>query len=258
MLDRTGYELEVEDLFAAPTLDERLWLPHYLPQWSSRAAAAARYEVGGGALRLRIDEDQTPWCPEFDGETRVSSLQTGVFSGPVGSGLGQHRFRPGLVVREEQREAALYTPKYGLFELQARAGTDTDCMVAFWMIGFEDEPQRSAEICIVEIYGRDVHADHALIGVGLHPFGDPLIRDDFSREKVAIDASRPHTYAAEWTPERVAFYVDDNPIKVVPQSPAYRMQLMLGIYEFARRSRGTGYPKDFRVDSFRGYRRSDR
>ena len=36
-LDRSGYELEFEDTFDAPALDERRWLPYYLPQWSSRA-----------------------------------------------------------------------------------------------------------------------------------------------------------------------------------------------------------------------------
>ena len=63
-------------------------------------ASAARYEVGSGALRLVIEADQPTWCPEFDGQTRVSSLQTGVFAGPVGGPVGQSRFTPGLVVRQ--------------------------------------------------------------------------------------------------------------------------------------------------------------
>ena len=92
-LDRRGYVLEIEDTFQQPTLDERLWIPHYLPHWSSREASAARYEVGGGLLRLKIEADQEPWNRDIDGELRVSSLQTGVFAGPVGSDIGQHRFR---------------------------------------------------------------------------------------------------------------------------------------------------------------------
>jgi hypothetical protein len=31
--------------FEGPDLDRDRWLPHYLPQWSSRAASAATYEV---------------------------------------------------------------------------------------------------------------------------------------------------------------------------------------------------------------------
>ena len=68
--------------------------------------------------------------------------------------------------------------------------------------------------------------------MGVHPFGDPTIRDEFATEIGAVDARESHTYAAEWTPERVAFYVDDNLVKLVRQSPAYPMQFMLGIYEF--------------------------
>src|SRR3712207_2055400 len=96
------YELEFEDTFDGEALDERRWVPYHLPQWSSRERSAARYEVGQGYLRLLIEADQRPWCPEFDGEVRVSSLQTGVFAGPVGSTVGQHRFAPEAVVREEQ------------------------------------------------------------------------------------------------------------------------------------------------------------
>ena len=161
---KAGYELAFEDTFDGEVLDEARWLPYYLPQWSSREASAARYELGGGVLRLVIEADQQPWCPEFDGQTRVSSLQTGVFAGPVGSTVGQSRFDPGLVVRQAQRNARLYTPQYGLFELRAKAIDDPRCMVALWMIGYEDQPERSAEICICEIFGRNVGADRAGVG----------------------------------------------------------------------------------------------
>ena len=134
-------ELEFEDTFESGELDTGRWLPYYLPHWSSRERAAARYEVGSG-LTLRIDPDQEPWCPEYDDGVRVSSLQTGSFAGRVGSPTGQHRFHPEAVVREEQPELRLYTPRYGRFELRARASDDPDAMVALWMIGFEDEPQR--------------------------------------------------------------------------------------------------------------------
>jgi phosphohistidine phosphatase SixA len=67
--------------------------------------------------------------------------------------------------------------------------------------------------------------------MGVHPFHDPAIRDEFATVPVPIDARDPHTYAAEWTPQRVAFYVDDNLVKVVRQSPAYPMQLMLDIIQ---------------------------
>jgi hypothetical protein len=253
-----GYELAFEDTFDGDRLDEARWLPYYLPQWSSREAAAARYRLGGGVLRLVIEADQQPWCPEFDGETRVSSLQTGVFAGPVGSTAGQSQFTPGLVVRQAQDDARLYTPQYGRFELRAKAIDDPRCMVALWMIGYEDQPERSAEICVCEIFGRTVTGDRADVGMGLRPFADPTIRDEFSVESVAIDAREFHLYAAEWTPEQVAFFVDHRLVKTVEQSPSYPMQLMLSVYEFPDDGQPTGpaqrYPKEFVVDDVRGYR----
>ncbi len=226
------FELEFEDTFEGEELDRDRWLPYYLPHWSSRERSAARYEVGGGVLRLLIEEDQPPWCPQLDAEIRVSSLQTGLFSGPVGSGVGQHRFNPAAVVREEQQDVRLYLPHYGRIELRATANDDPRTMVALWMIGYGDEPQRSAEICVCEIFGRDVADDHAAVGMGVHPFDDSHIVDEFSQEAIRIDARDFHVYAAEWTPDGIVFSVDGEQVKAVAQSPSYPMQLMLGIYEF--------------------------
>jgi Glycosyl hydrolases family 16 len=258
MLDRSRYELEVDEAFERPELDHRLWLRHYLPHWSSRAASTARYDVGDGTLRLRIDHDQRPWSPEYDGYLRVSCLQTGQFAGPVGSGTGQLHFRDGLVVREAQPIAALYTPTYGLFEVRLRALDDPANMVALWMIGFEDAPERSGEILICEIFGRDVTPTTARVGMGVRRWADPTLRDAFSQEPVAIDAREPHWYAAEWTPDQVALYVDEQLVKVVEQSPAYPMQFMLSLYEFADGpeppSPPDRYPKELVVERFRGWR----
>ena len=255
-----AYELEFEDTFEGPTLDERRWIPCYLPQWSSRERAAARYVLGDDSLRLLIEADQEPWAPELDGQVRVSSLQTGVFAGPVGGTIGQHRFSPAAVVREAQDNVRLYTPQYGLVEIRARASDDPLTMVALWMIGYEDEPERSAEICVCEIFGCDVRPDSAVVGMGVHPFGDPGIVDEFSAETVAIDAREFHVYAAEWTREGISFSIDGRLVKVVDQSPAYPMQLMLGIYEFRGDHAGPfaerAYPKEFIVDYVRGYRRA--
>ena len=117
---------------------------------------------------------------------------------------------------------------------------------------------RSAEICVCEIFGRDVGAEGVAVGMGVHPFGDPKIVDDFSRETIPIDAREFHVYAAEWTPDGVVFFVDGNAVKRVGQSPDYPMQLMLGIYEFPAGGKrdARSYPKSFVVDYVRGYRLS--
>jgi beta-glucanase (GH16 family) len=96
------------------------------------------------------------------------------------------------------------------------------------------------------------------VGMGLHPFGDPAIRDEFSVEVLDIDPGEFHVYAAEWTPAHVAFFVDYRLVKTVGQSPGYPMQVMLGIYEFPDDEQAAPpahrYPKQFDVDYIRGYR----
>lgn len=250
------YKLEFEDTFTGEELARSRWLPHYLPQWSSRERSAARYVLRDGCLRLQIDSDQEPWCPELDGVVRVSSLQTGCFAGPLGSGIGQHRFHPDAVVTEEQEDIRLYTPLYGRIEVRAKALDDPNAMVALWLIGFEDAPERSGEICVCEIFGSEVGPDEALVGMGVHPFGDLSLVDDFTKVRVAIDARAFHIYAAEWTPAGITFLVDGKPVKTVDQSPDYPMQLMLNIYEFEPDADPSRYPKDFIVDYVRGYRLS--
>jgi hypothetical protein len=242
----------IEDTFDGPELDRGLWLPYYLPQWSGRERSAARYVLADGALRLRIEADQEPWCPELDGEIRVSSLQTGVFAGPLRSAIGQHRLHPHAVVREEQENARLCTPLYGRVEVRARALDDPDAMVAFWLIGYEDEPERCGEICVCEIFGRDVRPERAAVGVGVRAFADPRLRDDFQAVELPIDARETHVYAADWRPGRVDFLVDGHLVRTVGQAPDYPMQLMLGIYEFPGGARpAAAYPKEFVVDHVR-------
>jgi hypothetical protein len=274
---RGGWVLEFDDPFEGDHLDLAHWLPYHLPQWSNRRAAAARYTVGGGELRLHVDPNQPPWCPEFDGQVQVSSLQTGVFSGPVGSTIGQHRFSKDAEVREAQAKRFLYTPRFGRIEARLKAVADPHHMVAFWMIGVEDEPQHSAEICIAEIFGRDVSLASddapasAAVGMGVHPFADPAISDDFETIELGGDATEFHVYAADWTPQDITFSIDGTPVKTVRQSPQYAMQLMLGIYrfpldhdhdgeEFAEQlihaPAADSHPPEFVVDYVRGYRRT--
>ena len=96
---------EFTDDFDAAGLDTGTWIASYLPMWSSRAASAATYAVESSELRLTIPPEHGLWCPGDHEPLRVSGLQSGVFSGPVGSTIGQQPFRDGVVVREFQPPA---------------------------------------------------------------------------------------------------------------------------------------------------------
>ena len=261
-IHKPGYTLEFNDDFDGPSIDGRKWIAAHLPQWSSMAQAAARTELRDSTLVLRIDADQPPWCPEYDGAIRVSSLQTGVHAGPLGSSIGQHRFNPHAVVREEQATRLLYTPTFGHVEMRAKGTTAHGSHAALWMIGVEDEAQRSAEICVCELFGKHAGARSTTVCFGVHPFKDPAVADDFRQVELPISVTDFHLYAADWHPTHVDFYVDNQHVGRVDQSPQYPMQLMLGLYERpaetppVRAGQPSPYPKTFVVDYVRGYRRN--
>jgi len=187
------YALVFHDEFDGPSLDLDKWLPWHLPQWSSRERAAARAHLRDGCLVLEIAPDQRPWCPEFDGDVRVSSLQTGVSSGPDGSTAGQHRFNPAAVVREAQPPRFTFAPRHGWIEMRARLDAASPCHAALWMTGVEDEPTHSGEICICELFAEDAGEAASIVRFGVHPFGDPLLADDFRAARLAVPngSSRP-------------------------------------------------------------------
>lgn len=256
-VEKPGYRLDFQDEFDSPELAADRWLPVYLPHWSSRASSAPRYQLTESQLLLEILPGQPPWCPEFDGEVRVSSVQTGAFAGPVGSSLGQHRFNKKSVVREAQANVRTYTPQYGYFEIRAKAVADPTIHVSLWMIGYEDTPERSGEIAVMEIKGGAMTPTSTQIGYGVHPWGDPQLVDAFYEDVIAIDARAFHIYAVEWTPTQLDFYLDNVRIRTIPQSPAYPMQFMLSVFELpwqaAPDTAPRSAPAQFAVDYVRAY-----
>ncbi|WP_220187689.1 glycoside hydrolase family 16 protein [Pseudonocardia pini] len=213
-------------------LDPAVWTPAYLPAWSSRAAAAAAYRLDDEGLHLTVPADHPVWCADLhDPPLRVSAVQSGNWSGPVGSPLGQQPFRDGLVVREEQPETRGFVPRYGRIEVECRARLGPRAMFSAWMIGMEDRPERCGEICLVEVFGDAATA----VGTGIHPFRDPALHEEFSAEPRAIDVSEPHRYAVDWRPDGVDFLVDDELVRRCGQSPDYPMLLILGLFDFPDR-----------------------
>ena len=229
------------DHFDQSALDSQIWIPHYLPQWSSRAESAATYEIAGSELRLSIPADQGLWCAEdHDPPLRVSGIQSGVFSGEVGSRVGQQPYRHGVVVREAQPAQWGWTPEYGRLEVRARMELSPRSMAAVWMVGLEDQPSRSAEICIFEVFGDALSTGDgeptAAVGMGVHPFRDPAITDDFAAPRLAIDVTEFHVYAADWRPGQVDFLVDGQPVRTVHHAPDYPMQMMVALFDFPDRA----------------------
>jgi hypothetical protein len=256
-LDKQGYVLDFHDEFDSRTLNLSKWLPYYLPQWSSRQVSATNYRMSRKTLILRIDRQQKPWCPEFNGDVKVSSIQTGVFSGALNTAEGQHKFSAHCRVREVQEAKKLYTAQYGYFEIRAKALSFKTNVCAFWMIGFEDEPQKSGEICIMEIKGSNVRKGTTVNGYGIRAFQDTTLKDEFFEDSFGFDATSFHIYAAEWSPKGIDFYIDNTRVRSIKQSPSYEMQLMLNMYEIPPldlNSKKSDFPKKFEIDYIRVYK----
>jgi beta-glucanase (GH16 family) len=162
------------------------------------------------------------------------------------------------VVRESQPTLWGWTPHYGLLEVRARMDLSPRSMAAVWMVGLEDEPPRCAEICVFEVFGEAIETGGgvpaAAVGMGVHPFRDPAITDEFAAERVAIDVADFHVYAADWRPGRVDFLVDGQHVKTVHQAPDYPMQMMVAVFDFPAKaaSAPADHVPELAVDYVRG------
>lgn len=125
-----NYTLILNDNFDENDLNTDYWIPTYLPQWSSRKKTIPSYKINNSVLTLYISDTQKPWCPEWNDNVRVSNLQTGVFSGEIGSHIGQHHFTEGLTVREAQPKELKITPYYGYIEFKARCNISDENVAA--------------------------------------------------------------------------------------------------------------------------------
>ena len=196
------------DEFDGAELDTEVWVPHYLPKWSSRAESAATYAVAGSELRLTIPPEQGLWCAATT--TAAAGLGHPVrrVLGPGRQHGGQQPFRDGALVREFQPAQWGWTPHYGRLEVRARMDLSPRSMAAVWMVGLEDEPERCGEICIFEVFGDALARRRRPAppsGMGVHPFRDPALTEEFDAPRLAIDVGEPHVYAADWRPGRVDF-----------------------------------------------------
>jgi hypothetical protein len=230
-----------------------------LPHWTTAERSAARYRLDGDGLRLLIEADQPAWRPQ-DGRMRVSNLQTGSFSGGLGSSTGQHRHRTDLPVRSPQPTRRLWTPSSGLVEATVRACPDATCMLAIWLVGFEEAaPEESGEICVAELFGDAIGPERSRLRLGVKAHHDPRLRTEVVDLELDLDATEEHSYTADWDGRGVRFFVDEVPVHAVEQSISYPLQLMVDLFEFPTGDERdpADYPKSALVRSVRGYEKRE-
>jgi hypothetical protein len=256
-MPETRGDLVFEDHFDGSALDLSVWSPYYLPHWSSRTASAATYELGDSCLTLSIPTGQGLWCAgDHKPDLRLSGIQSGNYSGPVGSTIGQQPYRDGLVVSEEQEPFWGWTPNGGYVELHARAEISPRSMVSLWMVGLEDQPDRCGEICVMEVFGDAiVPGESTAVGMGLKTIRDPAVPQDFEAVPLPIDLAEFHTYAVQWASGEATFFVDGTAIRSCSGAPAYPLQLMVAVFDFPENSTGDDahLVPTFVVDRIRGW-----
>ena len=228
------------DDFDGPELDTSVWLPHYLPMWSSREATRASYRLEDSCLVLDIPAAQGLWLPATHSPPlRLSGVQSGNRSGPVGSTDGQQAVFEGQLVTEAQPSFEGHLQSGGHLEIRCRMTLSPRSMAAFWLCGFEDEREHCGEICVTEVFGKDVvPGESAEIGVGLKQIRDPHLAQDFAAPRLPIDVADFHEYAVDWDLDEAAFSVDGEEVRRCPHPPAYPLQLMVAVFDFPEWSTG--------------------
>lgn len=218
-----------DDQFSEGQLNESIWIGTHLPHWSSRAATKPNYKIANGQLTLFV-ADQQPWCPEFDGVTRVSNLQSAVTEAKLGDSFGQHRYKTGLKVREQQSSDYRALMLNGRLEIRARVSLTEQSVAALWLLGLEDKPENSGELCLFEIKSENLAENEMLVGMGTKAYFDPRLSTDFTEFRVN-NPDEFHMYAVTKTSAGLAFEIDGQTVFSSTQTYDYPLQLMLGVYE---------------------------
>lgn len=232
-------------------IDERRWIPAYLSHWTTARRAAARTLSVADGLELRIESDQPDWRAE-DAPLRVSNLQTGAFSGPVGSPRGTHRHRgDGLLVRTHTPTRLLFAPSRGRIEITLSASTDPGCMTAAWLVGTEHRaPTEAGEICIFEIDAAAVGMP-TTVRTGVKSHHDPRLVTEMREIEVPVDAAAAHTWTVIWDGRETLIGCEGRLVGRWAQSPSYPVFLMLDLFELG--GSGGAYPKRATLHRVRGW-----
>lgn len=208
-----------------------------------------------------VDEDmELVWSDEFDYEGLPDSTKWGYHLGdacdlPMGCGWGNNELqyytdRPGnarvaggtLIIEAHRQNVngRKYTSSrlvtqgkgdwlYGRFEIRAQVPQGRGVWAAIWMlpsdgdygIGKYGPWPHSGEIDIMEHVGFDkdtiVSNTHTLSANGMHGTDDP------GRVFVPTAEEAFHTYAIEWTPEKIDFYVDDQNYHTYHRESSYEV-----------------------------------
>ncbi|RKU72961.1 hypothetical protein DWW91_03530 [Parabacteroides sp. AF17-3] len=251
-LEKEGYRLIFHDEFDGKEINTDKWIPEYLPSWpKDRSVCTPTYEMKNGIIRLIIDKNSKN---EFDNGMYISGFMSA-------SRTGLHHYDPKKKALHQIKTEATQINQYGYYEMRAKMQDGGGVHCAWWLIGFEDDPNQSCEIDIFEIQGTDVNRIWATV----HSWKDSTIQYHtehpwFANKKLAEEF---HIYGFDWTPEGVTVYVDGIQVMKHKAAITYPLIQIISFYDNRKAKDGwTGtydptipYPKSFDIDYIRMYKK---
>lgn len=257
--EKDGYVLDWHDEFDGTKLDSTKWLDRSQPHRTESAEGSkAKYTMKDGILKLYIDETTVDFFTGDKGGFRVCGIQTYAKNGlHIGD----------TVTPIEPFDG--YTTKYGYFEMRCKIPScGGGGHVAWWLIGAEKDADENGEnsvqegeIDIVETWYSTPNVHEPKV----HPWTDTNLEKWYGPgvSKVTLEGdyvNEWHTYAMNWTPDELIFYVDDKEVGRTEQSPQYEMCMLLNVYTnddpsyWAGGAESDVYPKEWEIDYIRVFK----
>lgn len=164
--------------------------------------------------------------------------------------LADRRYTSGLVDTQDR-----FAQVFGRFEIRAQLPAGQGLWPAHWMLP-DDHPAWPPEIDIMELLGHEPDVVHCTQHWGRWPNnahrGESFKGPDFS--------AGFHTFAVEWSPERIDWFVDDRLVFTsandIPQIPFYLiLNTAVGGHWPGNPDETTTFPQYHRIDYVRVYER---
>lgn len=230
--EKPGWELTFADEFTGSEIDATKWQKRY--KWGEAQV--------NGELQAYVND-----AFQLDGNVLhvVAQNSPGQYAGQT------FAYRSGLL-------ASVFHQKFGWFEIRCRMPAGTGLWPAFWMLG-ENGTVGVNEIDVHEFLGSVLDTVHLSIHwgtsytTGHESDGQTYVGPEFSADY--------HTFAVDWDPDRVIWYVDDierfrRTAPGVPQVEMYMIaNLAVGGNWPGAPTTATVFPANYDIDYVRAYRR---
>ena len=234
--EKEGYILDFSTEFNDGILDTQFWLPKYLPHCTgSTEGASARYKVEDGCLNLYLTKDSPDY---FGGQPGSADPENLLW---IANGIQtweKNNLHPGGAHQTDVEPFEGYATQYGYFEIRMKMpDTKGGGYASWWLIGAQDDTGpdgkgslQNGEIDVLETFfdnpGVFEPKVHGWDDPNLNEWSDEINLKGFSSNYV----KEFHTYAFDWRPEGITFYVDGKEVAETEESPQYRMCMILSMY----------------------------